>query len=104
MSAVPGNTPEVSDAEPRTEQRIVAVVAGPGQTWRQNDTGAHVVLLGRRTTSWIARQTTGGQKKHIQISLTTLDTDFEYVACDHERWCCTGHRTHTSPHRGCVLR
>lgn len=29
---------------------------------------------------------------------------WEFAGCDHEVACCLVHSTHTSPHKGCVLR
>lgn len=33
-----------------------------------------------------------------------FDALFEYASCDHAAYCCTHHRSHTMPHRGCMLR
>jgi hypothetical protein len=38
------------------------------------------------------------------VHVDTLADNYEHVSCDHENHCCTLHREHVIPHRGCMMR
>jgi hypothetical protein len=96
------------DARRVAEERAAragGVHADIGQIWARKSDGILWRIAGAK----------GGPKGHvfalvdetddvIEVDPDDLVDDYTPAGCDHEAACCTTHRTHTSPHMGCILR
>lgn len=84
------------------DDNTAPVAPNAGQTWAHRITGDRVVLLGRRTRTWVLRQVATGAVGEVTVE--DLPRDYAWVACHHAEHCCPDHGVHVSPHRGCLLR
>lgn len=82
------------------------IPVGIGFTYREKATGDLWTISALRASRAVilTRNETGEYRDRVDVD-TTLPDDYEHVGCDHDNYCCTIHRHHTSPmHRGCMLR
>ncbi|MGK3708723.1 hypothetical protein [Arthrobacter sp. IK3] len=77
-----------------------------GAVYRETATGVEYTLAGLRSHRqvFMAEKPTGSGRIIDRLSLDELAGRFIFVRCNHEDFCCTEHRTHTAPHRGCLMR
>ncbi|MCC3299395.1 hypothetical protein [Arthrobacter caoxuetaonis] len=77
-----------------------------GAVYAENATGDEYTLSGLRSRGqvFLAENSTGSGRIIDRLPLEELAGRFTFVRCNHDDFCCTAHRTHTSPHRGCLLR
>lgn len=75
-----------------------------GQVWKDKETNVAYSVLGFRSNQKIAVTPVIGDTQVQWLSLDEMINKYEYVSCDHTNFCCTTHKKHTSPHRGCMLR
>lgn len=77
-----------------------------GAVYRQKDTGVEYTLSGRRSgnTLFLAEHPFGNGRIIDRLSLPDLGSQFDYVRCNHEKFCCSEHRVHATPHLGCMMR
>jgi hypothetical protein len=80
------------------------IPVGIGFTYRDKSTGVVWTLSALRSgRSVILRSEAGEVRDRVDVD-TTLPDDYEHLGCDHDNHCCTIHRTHVMPHRGCMMR
>lgn len=112
------NTP-TPDSQARTAPRIgiplklsdetlavpkLRIPVGIGFTYREKTTGDTWTLTALRSGRSVVLQSAAGEvRDRVEVD-TTLPDDYEHLGCNHETNCCTIHRTHVMPHRGCMLR
>lgn len=85
-------------------QPKLRIPIGVGFTYREKGTGETWTLVSLQSRrSVFLRSATGEVRDHVDVD-STLPDDYEHVGCNHESNCCTMHRTHVMPHRGCMLR
>lgn len=77
-----------------------------GAVYAERGTGDEYTLSGLRSHRqvFLAENPFGNGRIVDRISLQDLAELFDFVRCDHERFCCTEHRVHVTPHRGCLMR
>lgn len=77
-----------------------------GAVYAERTTGAEFTLVGLRSHGQVvlAENASGSGQIIDMLPLQELAGRFTFVRCNHDDFCCTAHRTHTSPHRGCLLR
>lgn len=77
-----------------------------GAVYREAATGIEYTLSGLRSHRqvFLAENPFGNGRIIDRIALDELTERFTFVRCDHENFCCTEHRVHTAPHRGCMMR
>ncbi|WP_354214769.1 hypothetical protein [Arthrobacter sp. UYCo732] len=82
------------------------IEVGIGHVYKDKSDGSLWTLTGLRSgRSVILTSNADGREYRDRVPVdTTLPDDYEYVGCDHENHCCTSHRTHVMPHRGCMMR
>lgn len=81
--------------------RAGGVHAGTGQTWMRKSDNTVWRIAGHKTRTWVL---VDDDDTYIEVGLDELADEWTHTGCDHTAACCTTHRTHTSPHMGCVLR
>lgn len=82
------------------------IPVGIGFTYREKATGDLWTLTALRASRAVilTHAVTGEYRDRVAVD-TTLPDDYEFTGCDHDNYCCTLHRHHTTPmHRGCILR
>lgn len=83
------------------------IPVGTGYTYRERATGRIWTLVGRRSGRRVALvHSPGGSEQQLRdfLPICELEAGYEFLACDHTGYCCGLHGTHTTPHRGCILR
>ncbi|MFT4470521.1 hypothetical protein ACMX2H_11510 [Arthrobacter sulfonylureivorans] len=78
-----------------------------GASYRCKSTGTVFVLEGLRSKRRVCLiHDAKGQNREVRdyVPVDDLEAGYEYVGCDHVDHCCTRHRVHVSPHRGCMMR
>lgn len=85
-------------------QPELRIPIGIGFTYRDKSTGDVWTLTGLRSGRSVILQSEAGEVRDRVPVDTTLPDEYEHVGCDHENHCCTTHRTHVMPHRGCMMR
>lgn len=82
------------------------IPVGIGHIYRDKSDGSEWTLTALRSGRSVILASTapgGGIRDRVAVD-TTLPDDYEHVGCDHVNHCCTQHRTHVMPHRGCMMR
>lgn len=83
----------------------IRISLGIGHIYKDKTAGSLWTLTGLRSgRTVILTSTTEGGGFRDRVPVDTLADDYEHVGCDHENHCCTLHRTHVTPHRGCMMR
>lgn len=77
-----------------------------GAVYLENSSGLEYTLAGLRSHRqvFLAENPFGNGRIIDRLPLQELAERFMFLRCDHENFCCTDHRLHVSPHRGCLLR
>lgn len=77
-----------------------------GAVYAEKGTGVEYTLSGLRSHRqvFLAENPFGNGLIVDRISLDDLADQFYFIRCDHERFCCSEHRIHVCPHRGCLMR
>lgn len=82
----------------RTEGPRLALDAG--SRWRLKLSGETFKLTSRlRVGAYLL-----GPDGAVKVTLPELLSEYTWVGCSHEEFCCSTHGEHTIPHRGCILR
>lgn len=95
----------MSEPIDRTPEHSIPV--GHGFTYRERATGKTWTLIGRRSGRRVGLshgRGTMSQQLRDFVPVAVLEADYEFLDCNHTDYCCSIHDTHTSPHRGCILR
>lgn len=61
-------------------------------------------LCGQTSELEISRLFAKEAAQQHQCPTTTPATAAQHPSHDHDNRCCTQHKTHVNPHRGCILR
>lgn len=77
-----------------------------GAVYREKATGIQYTLSGVRSGRrvFLAENPLGAGRIIDRVPLDELAERFQPAGCNHQDFCCTEHRTHIAPHRGCMLR
>lgn len=85
----------------------IRIPVGIGYTYTEKATGETWMLSGLRsgrTVILVRGDMRQPDEIRDRVSVDTLADDFEHTGCDHEKTCCRLHRTHVTPHYGCMMR
>lgn len=82
-----------------------------GATYTEKATGKEFVLAGLRSNYRVSlirhpdvREDGPTIERLDPVTVSDLETNFEYTRCDHESFYCRLHEHHNMLHRGCMLR
>lgn len=95
------NAPRPARAAPAPAPKP-RIALGVGHTYRDKTDGTLWTLSGLRARHTVILTGDGASRDHV--TLDTLADEYDHVGCDHEKFCCITHRTHTTLHRGCMMR
>jgi hypothetical protein len=85
----------------------IRIPVGIGFTYKDKATGEIWTLsMFRSGRNVVLTRGDGRQSGDVRekVHVDALADDYEHVGCDHDNHCCTLHRTHVAPHRGCMMR
>ncbi|HEX9087424.1 MAG TPA: hypothetical protein VF867_07870 [Arthrobacter sp.] len=85
----------------------IRIPVGIGYTYMDKTTGETWTLSGLRSgLNVIMVRGTMREPDEIRdrVSVDTLADDYEHLGCDHENYCCRTHKSHVTPHYGCMMR
>lgn len=85
----------------------IRIPVGIGFTYKDKSTGevwTLSMLRSGRSVILVRGDMRNPEEIRDKVHVDTLADDYEHVGCDHENHCCTLHRTHVTPHRGCMMR
>jgi len=83
----------------------IRISVGIGHVYRDKKDGSLWTLSGLRsgrTVILTAPTPEGGFRD--RVTLDELADNYEHEGCDHDNYCCTTHRSHVTPHHGCMMR
>ncbi|WP_422759043.1 hypothetical protein [Paenarthrobacter sp. C1] len=85
----------------------IRIPVGIGFTYKDKATGETWTLSGLRSgrnVILVRGDMRTPEEIRDRVSVDDLADHYDHEGCDHENFCCTLHRTHVMPHRGCIMR
>jgi len=90
--------------QPTDKPTFLTVVGG---SYIDRETGKTFILEGLRSKQRVCliHDARGpGRDVRDYTPIEDLKAGYDFGGCDHENSCCSHHRIHVSPHRGCLMR